>query len=96
MNVQKRILKKARKGIYRGRLTQQERDALDYLVGKKLISSRCDIATDFYLISEEGWSYLATVFKDNTRYNVTTGISVLALVLSAIALAVSLMQQPGG
>lgn len=90
MNIQKRILKKARKGISRGRLTQKERDALDYLVEKKLINSRCDIAKDFYLISEEGRFYLATVFKDNARYNVTTGISILALVLSAIALAVSL------
>ena len=95
LSIQKSVLKKARKGIYRNRISQRERDVLDYLVAQELIRSRCDVAPDFYLISEAGQAYLSAVFKDNVRYNITTGISVAALIVAIISLAVSLMQPLG-
>lgn len=89
MGIQIRLLRKSKRGICRNRLSAQERDALDYLTGQGLIRSRCDIAPDCYFISEAGRAKLAANFKDNVRYNITTGISVAALILSVIALALS-------
>lgn len=89
MNVQTRILRKSKRGVYRDDLPMRERDALDYLVDRGLVRSRCDRAMDFYLISEAGTAMLSANFKDNVRYGITTGISVAALILSVIAIVLS-------
>lgn len=89
MNVQILALRKSKRGVYRNGLSMRERDALDYLVEQGLVRSRCDIAADYYLISEAGAARLAANFKDNIRYAITTGISVAALILSVIAIVLS-------
>lgn len=93
MNIQMLVLRKSKRGVYRNSLSMRERDALDYLVEQGLVRSRCDIAADYYLISEAGRARLAAHFKDNIRYGVTTGISVAALILSVIAIVLSVSQR---
>lgn len=90
MDAQIKVLRKSKRGLHRDRLSAQDRDALDYLVDQGLVRSRCDVSPDFYLISEAGRAKLAADFKDNTRYNITTGISVAALIVAIISLSVSL------
>ena len=90
MNIQIRLLRKAKRGIYRNQLSTRDQDALDYLVEQGLVRSRCDVSPNFYLISEVGRAKLAADFKDNVRYNITTGISVAALIIAIISLSVSL------
>lgn len=89
MNIQTLVLRKSKSGVYRNGLSVRDRDALDYLVERGLVRSRCDIAADYYLISEAGIARLAANFKDNIRYGITTGISVAALILSVIAIVLS-------
>ena len=90
MNIQIRLLRKAKRGIYRNQLSTRDQDVLDYLVEQGLVRSRCDVSLSFYLISEAGRAKLAADFKDNVRYNITTGISVVALIIAIISLSVSL------